>query len=141
VFRRFMAETDNLRARSFRLQQGVVEYSGQIRRGGECLSSKSGSVKNCRFCDGQGLRGIHCGDPRLLAGVAGPAVFLSRLIVRIQPDVWHIAVYLGIVHPVADHEAVGDFESNIVGFNGYQTSIRLVETGCDLERSGLVLQH
>jgi hypothetical protein len=56
-------------------------------------------------------------------------------------DVVDATVTLGVVHAVADDELVGDFECYVVGFDGYETALGFVETGGDLQRRGLVLEH
>jgi hypothetical protein len=56
-------------------------------------------------------------------------------------DVFDAAVAFGVVHAVADDELVGDLEGYVVGFDGDEAAIGFVETGCDLERCGFVLEH
>jgi hypothetical protein len=56
-------------------------------------------------------------------------------------DVVYAAVALGVVHAVADDELVGDGKTYVVGFDGDQAALGLVEAGGDLERCGLVLEH
>jgi ABC-type sugar transport system substrate-binding protein len=56
-----------------------------------------------------------------------------------ETDVVHAAVALGEVHAIADDELVGDFEGYVVGFDGDEAALGLVEAGGDLERRGLVL--
>ncbi len=58
-----------------------------------------------------------------------------------KADVVDVAVVLGKVHTVADDELVRNFEANVVSLDGDETAVRLVETGCDLERRWLVLEH
>ena len=58
-----------------------------------------------------------------------------------KADVGHVAVDLGEIHAVADDELVGDLEANVIGLDGDEAAFGLVETGRDLERCGLVLQH
>src|ERR1700729_2414616 len=58
-----------------------------------------------------------------------------------KADVVYATVALGEVHSVADDELVGDFEGYVVGFDGDETALGLVEAGGNLERGGLVLEH
>src|SRR5665213_253194 len=66
---------------------------------------------------------------------------VSRGIFGHDADVFDAAVALGVVHAVTDDEAVGDFEADVVGLDGDEAALVLVETSCDLERGRLVLQH
>jgi len=47
-------------------------------------------------------------------------------------DVFDAAVALGVVHAVADDELVGDLEGYVVGFDGDEAALGLVEAGGDL---------
>src|SRR6202020_247798 len=38
-------------------------------------------------------------------------------------------------------ELVGNLEGDVVGFDGDEAALGLVETGCDLEGGGFVLEH
>ena len=58
-----------------------------------------------------------------------------------ETDVVYAAVALGVVHAVADDELVGDLEGYVVGFDGDEAALGLVEAGGDLERGRLVLEH
>ena len=58
-----------------------------------------------------------------------------------EADVVYAAVALGEVHAVADDELVGDLEAYVVGFDGDEAALGLVEAGGDLQRGGLVLEH
>ena len=58
-----------------------------------------------------------------------------------EADVVYAAIALSVVHAVADDELVGDLEGYIVGFDGDEAALRLVEAGGDLEGGGLVLEH
>jgi phosphoglycolate phosphatase-like HAD superfamily hydrolase len=58
-----------------------------------------------------------------------------------EADIVYAAVALSVVHAVTDDELIGDFEGYIVGFDGNEAALRLVEAGGDLERGGLVLEH
>jgi hypothetical protein len=66
----------------------------------------------------------------LVAGVVGE-----------KADVPDIAVDLGVVHAVADDELVRNFEAYVVGLDGDEAALGLVEAAGDLERRGLVLEH
>ena len=50
-----------------------------------------------------------------------------------EADVGKVAVAFGVVHAVADDETVGDFEGDVVGFDGDQAALGLVKTGGDFE--------
>ena len=56
-------------------------------------------------------------------------------------DVFDAAVAFGVVHAIADDELIGNFEGYVVGFDGNEAALGLVEAGCDLERCWLVLEH
>jgi len=56
-------------------------------------------------------------------------------------DVVDAAVAFGVVHAVADDELVGDLEGYVIGFDGDEAALGLVETGCDLQRCRFVLEH
>jgi hypothetical protein len=58
-----------------------------------------------------------------------------------EADVVDAAVALGVVHAIADDEAVGDGEAYVVGFDGDEAALGFVETGGDLERCRFVLEH
>ncbi len=58
-----------------------------------------------------------------------------------EADVFYTAISLSIVHSVADDELVGNFEGDVVGFDGNEAAIGLIEAGCDLERCWFVLEH
>jgi len=58
-----------------------------------------------------------------------------------EADVVYAAIALGKVHAVADDKLVGDFEGHVVGFDGDEATLGLVEAGGDLEGGGLVLEH
>ena len=58
-----------------------------------------------------------------------------------ETDVVYTTVALGIVHAVADDELVGNLEGYVVGFDGDEAALGLVEAGGDLEGGGLVLEH
>jgi len=58
-----------------------------------------------------------------------------------EADVVYAAIALGIVHAVADDELVRDLEGHVVGFDGDEAALRLVEAGGDLEGGGFVLEH
>ncbi len=58
-----------------------------------------------------------------------------------EADVVYAAVALGEVHSVSDDELVGDLEGYVIGFDGDEAALGLVEAGGDLERGGLVLEH
>ena len=60
---------------------------------------------------------------------------------REDADVFDTAVAFGVVHAIADDELVGDFEGYVVGFDGNEAALGLVEAGCDFERCRLVLEH
>lgn len=66
---------------------------------------------------------------------------LVRCIFGEETDIFNSAIALGIVHAVADDELVGDFESDIVGFDRNEAPFRFVETGGDFERGWFVLEH
>ncbi len=71
-----------------------------------------------------------------LAYILVPSGFFGE-----EADVFYVAVDLGVVHAVADDEVVGDFEGDVVGLDGDEAAIGLVEAGGDLERGGFVLEH
>ncbi len=50
-----------------------------------------------------------------------------------EADVGDVAVDFGEVHAVADDELVGDLEAYVVGLDGYEAALGLVEAGGDLE--------
>ncbi len=56
-------------------------------------------------------------------------------------DVVDSAIALGVVHAVADDKVVGDFKGYVVGFDGDETALGLVEAGGDFEGRGFVLEH
>jgi hypothetical protein len=58
-----------------------------------------------------------------------------------EADIVYAAVALGVVHAVADYELIGDFEGDVVGFDGDEAALGLVEAGGDLERGRFVLEH
>jgi len=58
-----------------------------------------------------------------------------------EADVVDVAVAFGEVHAVANDELVGDLEAYVVGLDGDEAAIGLVEAGGDLERGGFVLEH
>src|SRR6266849_998744 len=58
-----------------------------------------------------------------------------------EADVVYSTVAFGVVHTVADDELVGDFEGYVVGFDGDEAALGLVEAGGDLQRRGFVLEH
>jgi hypothetical protein len=58
-----------------------------------------------------------------------------------EADVVDVAVAFGEVHAVADDELVGDLETYVVGLDGDEAAVGLVEAGGDLERGGFVLEH
>ena len=58
-----------------------------------------------------------------------------------EADVVYSAVAFCVVHAVADDELVGDFEGDVVGFDGDEAARGFVEAGCDFEGCGLVLEH
>ncbi len=58
-----------------------------------------------------------------------------------EANVFDAAVTFGVVHAVADDELIGDLEGDVVGLDGDESAVGLVEAGGDLERGGLVLQH
>src|SRR6185312_7048261 len=60
---------------------------------------------------------------------------------RHDADVFDAAIALGVIHAVADHEAVGNLETDVVGLDGDEAALVLVQAGCDLQRRRLVLQH
>ena len=64
-----------------------------------------------------------------------------RFVFRKEADVGDVAILLRIVHAVTDHEAVGDAEADVIGFNRHKAALRFVEAGGNLERCGLVLQE
>jgi hypothetical protein len=66
---------------------------------------------------------------------------VSRWFFGEDADVFYSAIAFGVVHAVADDELVGDFEGYVVGFDGDETALGLVEAGGNLERGGLVLEH
>ena len=47
-------------------------------------------------------------------------------------DIVDAAVAFGVVHAVADDELVGDFEGYVVGFDGDEAALWLVEAAGDL---------
>src|SRR5665213_4050452 len=74
------------------------------------------------------------------AGVTDPSSVPGRCgslsmpcVIGEQPDVRHVAVDLRVVHAVADHELVGDFETHIVGLDRHQPALRLVQAGRNLQ--------
>ena len=48
-----------------------------------------------------------------------------------EADVIDAAVTLGVVHAVADDEAVGDGKAYVVGLDGNEAALGLVEAGGD----------
>ncbi len=56
-------------------------------------------------------------------------------------NVFNAAIAFGVVHAVADDELIGDFEGYVVGFDGDEATLGLVEAGGDFERCGFVLEH
>ena len=58
-----------------------------------------------------------------------------------QADVVYPSVAFRVVHSVAYDELVGDLEGYVVGFDGDEAALGLVEAGGYLEGGGLVLEH
>lgn len=60
---------------------------------------------------------------------------------RKQPNIFHVAIDLGVIHAVTDHEVVGDLEGNVVRVDGNEAAIGLIEAGRDLQGGRFVLEH
>ena len=58
-----------------------------------------------------------------------------------EANVGDVPVNFGVVHAVADDEAVGDGEAYVIGFDGDKAAVGFVEAGGDFQRGGAVLQH
>src|SRR5438876_2243276 len=62
----------------------------------------------------------------------------ARFRCRQHANIRQIAILLGIIKPIADHELVWDGESQIIRFDGQLAPGRFVEQGGDAESLGLV---
>ena len=89
-----------------------------------------GSTTACESCDG-------CRDDDDCSECSGTRFEHQDCLVAgdfsgEDADVVDAAVAFGVVHAVADDELVGDFEGDVVGFDGNEAALGLVEAGGDL---------
>src|ERR1700750_1478159 len=56
-------------------------------------------------------------------------------------NIFDVAVVFGVVHAIADDELVRNGKAHVVGLDGNEAALRLVEAGGNLKRRRLVLEH